>query len=210
MRKVAARVVVHDGGDLRDATQYERMLMKLAEDKRRLKQIQSKQAKADYKRRVLPEYLPWVEGVIAGGSGQQDEVLMAVMVWAVDASCYEVALSTGAYALQHKLAMPDNYRRNVATTLAEEIACAAKRDRDAGVQFDIATLQDTISLTESHDMFDEARAKLLKEAGLAIEPLDPLRALECLALAKGLDEKVGVVKDMERINRKLKNSAGNG
>lgn len=210
LRHVAAKAAVDDGGGLRDATHYERMLMKLGEDKRRLKQIQSKQVKAEYKRKVLPDYLPWVEGVLAAGSGLQDGVLMTVMLWAVDAGCYEMALTIGAYALRFKLAMPDNYKRDTANTLAEEIADAAKRARDEKTAFDAAVLKNALSLTEACDMFDPVRAKLLKETGLAIEQADPQAALEYLARAKSLDDRVGVVKDIERITRNLKNSAGNG
>lgn len=210
LKAAAAKVAVPDGGGLRDATQYERMLMKLAEDKRRLKQIQSNQAKAEYKRQVLPDYLPWVEGVLSAGTGLQDDVLMTVMLWAVDAGSYEVALAIGAYALQFKLAMPDVYKRDAANTLAEEIAEAAKRARDEKSAFDVAVLQGVLALTEPCDMFDPVRAKLLKETGLAIEQTDPQAALDYLARAKSLDDKVGVVKDIERITRTLKNSAGNG
>ncbi len=210
LKRVAAQAAVHDGGGLRDATHYERMLMKLGEDKRRLKQIQSNQAKAEYKRKVLPDYQPWVEGVLLGETGQQDDVLMTVMLWAVDAGNYLTALMIGAYALRFKLAMPDNYKRDAAKTLAEEIADAAKRARDEKTAFDAAVLKHTLSITEACDMFDPVRAKLLKETGLAIEQADPQAALEYLARAKSLDDKVGVVKDIERITRNLKNSAGNG
>lgn len=210
LKHVAAKAAVDDGGGLRDATHYERMLMKLGEDKRRLKQIQSNQAKAEYKRKVLSDYQPWVEGVLMAGTGQQDDVLMTVMLWAVDAGNYLTALMIGAYALRFKLAMPDAYKRDTANTLAEEIAEAAKRARDEKAAFDVAVLKGALSLTEACDMFDPVRAKLLKETGLAIEQADPQAALEYLARAKSLDDRVGVVKDIERITRNLKNSAGNG
>ena len=54
---------------------YELMLYKMADDRRRLKQIQSIQRKIEVKATMLPEYRDWVDGVLASGKGAQDDVL---------------------------------------------------------------------------------------------------------------------------------------
>lgn len=46
------------------ANAYELMLMQLAEHRRRLKQVQSIERKIEAKRTMLPEYMPWVQGVL--------------------------------------------------------------------------------------------------------------------------------------------------
>jgi hypothetical protein len=87
MRESAAKASAVDSG-LENCTAYELMLMKMAEDRRRLKQIQSAEHKAVVKREILPDYVPWVDGVLAAGKGGQDEVLMTVMLWRIDAGDY--------------------------------------------------------------------------------------------------------------------------
>ncbi|UGA39224.1 hypothetical protein JOS77_06535 [Chromobacterium haemolyticum] len=190
-----------------NCTAYELMLVKLAEDKRRLKQIQSMEGKAAVKREVLPDYAPWVEGALEGGRGQPDDVLMTVMTWRIDAGDYSGALDIAEYALAHGLPLPDQFSRTTATVVAEEIADAAKRARDGQQPFDLQTLTYTAELTDKHDMPDQVRAKLLKEAGLILAEQAPAAALEHLRRAQQLDNRVGVKKDIERIERAIKNSA---
>ncbi len=199
-----------DDQPLENASAYELMLLKLAEDRRRLKDVQSMEAKAELKRKLLPDYAPWVEGIIAAGKGAQDDVLMTVMLWRIDAGDFAGALDIAEYALPYKLVMPDRYQRSTATTLVEEIADAAKRARDGKQPFDIAILQRCQALTEAEDMHDQVRAKLHKELGLLQEASDPAGALANLTRAKALHDKVGVVKDIERIEKAIKNNSAPG
>lgn len=207
------------GSTLEGCTQYELMMHKLATDRRRLKAIQSMEAKAVVKREILPEYVPWIEGALATGRGAQDDVLMNVMVWRIDAGDYSGALDIAAYALLHNLSMPDRYARTTATLIAEEIADAAKRARDGKQPFDVEVLTEAEKLTAGHDMPDEVRAKLQKEIGLcfaaqaaeeentALAKLLNESALEHLRRATQLNEKAGVKKDIERIERALNKDA---
>ncbi|WP_047238093.1 phage terminase small subunit [Chromobacterium subtsugae] len=190
-----------------NCTAYDRMLIKLNEDKRRLKQVQSMERKAEVKRQLLPEYAPWVDGVLEGGKGQLDAVLMTVLVWRIDAGDYSGALDIAEYALRHNLPLPDQFNRTTATAIAEEIADAAKRARDGKQPFELQTLTYTSELTDKHDMPDPVRAKLLKETGLAMAEAEPAAALEHLRRAQQLHGAVGVKKDIERIERTIKNSA---
>jgi hypothetical protein len=55
------------------------------------------------------------------------------------------------------------------------------------------------------------RAKLLKAIGYGYDQIsDKPAALECLRKALELHDKVGVKKDIERIEREIKNSGGAG
>jgi hypothetical protein len=206
-------------GQQLDCSEYELMLLKLAEDGRRLKGIQSMEAKAQVKRELLPDYAPWVDGVLAAGKGAQDAVLMTVMVWRIDAGDYAGALDIAAYALLHDLVLPDRYARTTATLVAEEMADAAKRARDGKEAFDVDLLEQTLALTAAHDMPDEVRAKLHKEIGLlyaaqtqgetdlALLRLLSESALENLRRAMQLSDKAGVKKDIERLERTLAKDA---
>jgi hypothetical protein len=57
------------------------MLLQLAEDRRRLKGVQSTVKKAQIKVELLPKYTAWADGVLAAGGAQQDDVLMFLMLW---------------------------------------------------------------------------------------------------------------------------------
>lgn len=194
----------------RDANGYELMLLKLAEDKRRLKDVQSMERKAEVKRQLLPEYGPWIEGVLKGKQGVQDDVLMTVMVWRIDAGDYFGALEIARYAIKHKLSMPDQYKRTTACLIAEEMADAAIKAYEGGIAIDVETLQAAAEITVEEDMPDEVRAKLYKAIGYAMSADKSKtgigKALDYLKRALGLHDKAGVKKDIEKLERELKNS----
>lgn len=157
---------------------YQLMLAKLAADKRTLKTIESIQLKRRKKATLLPEYLPWIDGALAKGQGAQDIVLTTLMVWAIDAGAYGLALRIGAYVLQHAMPLPDQYQRTTATLLLDEFADAYLRGQWAAIKLNTAAhgeaafVEDDThpvehltalgGLTAEHDAPDQARAKLLK------------------------------------------------
>ncbi|PLT16275.1 MULTISPECIES: terminase endonuclease subunit [Ralstonia] len=210
-----------DANPLRHATGHELMLAQLAEHKRQLKAVQSIERKAELKRKLLPEYTAWVEGVLQSDAGLQDEVFMTVMVWHIDVGDLAGALPMAAYAIRHKLAMPDQYQRTTACLIAEEFANMALKAIDAGETVDMVALVSVADLVADEDMPDEVRAKLHKALGYAnyaqAGTADSVRAavLRQTALAElkralELHEKCGVKKDIERIEREIKNAAAAG
>lgn len=199
--------------DMVNATGYELMLAKLHGDRRRLKAIESQAAKIELKRQLLPDYVPWVEGALQG-NGAQDDVLMTVLVWRIDAGDWQGALDIASYAIRHKLQLPDQFQRNLPCLLAEEFADRAAQ----GVPVPRAILQAADQLLEDKDMPDQVRAKLAKAIGMAAlaEAGEGIAgtslglkefAREQLQRAVRLYDKVGVKKDLERLERELKNSA---
>ncbi len=56
LRQSAIEAARQETGPTAHANGYELMLLKLYEDKRRLKQVRSQERKADLKRQLLPEY----------------------------------------------------------------------------------------------------------------------------------------------------------
>ena len=194
-----------DTETLRNASGYEVMLVKLAEDRRRLKDLQSVQAKADLKRELLPDYDGWVRGVLEHGQGAQDDVLATVMLWSIDAGQYQKALDIGAYILRYQLAMPDQFERSPQALLVEEIADAAKRARDGGQPFEVDLLHCALELTDGLDMHDQIRAKAFKELGLLTE--DATKRLQYLQRAQALNANAGVKKEIQAAERAIQNAA---
>lgn len=63
--RIQAEQAAREGGSVRHASGYDLMLLQLAEDRRRLKGIQSTVKKAAIKVELLPKYAAWAEGVLA-------------------------------------------------------------------------------------------------------------------------------------------------
>lgn len=206
MRVSASETARRGAAPLRNATAYEQMLVKLAADCRTLKQIRSTERKADKKRELLPFYLPWVAGVLANGKGAQDDIVMTVMLWRLDADDIAGALEIARYALTWGLTMPvGGHRRTTPYLLAEEVALAAQRLCDAKQSPELALLLDTLALTERADMPDIVRAKLHKITGYVLRDTGKLpEALVHLQRAIQLERTIGVKKDIEQLERQLK------
>lgn len=197
--------------------EYELMQAQLIEHKRRLKDIQSIERKIEAKRQFLPLYRDWVEGTLANGNGAHDLVLMTVLVWLIDVGEYAGALEVARYAMAHQLPMPDQYDRNLATVLLDEIGGAALAGRLVAAEA-VEVLGQVAELTAGSDTPDQARAKLHKALGYAymgrlgtsevdvsqLEPAAARFALSHCRRAFELFEGVGVKKDIERLERRLK------
>ncbi|MEP8907751.1 terminase endonuclease subunit [Enterobacter roggenkampii] len=206
MRVSASETAQRVASPLRNATAYEQMLVKLAADNRTLKQIRSNERKADKKRELLPFYLPWVAGVLANGKGAQDDIVMTVMLWRLDADDIAGALDIARYAMAYGLTMPvGGHRRTTPYLLAEEVALSAQRLRDAKQPVELANLLDTLALTERADMPDIVRAKLHKITGYVLRDAEQLpEALAHLKRAIQLESAIGVRKDIEQLERQLR------
>ncbi|WP_130831133.1 phage terminase small subunit [[Erwinia] mediterraneensis] len=206
-RFIQAQEAARQGGNIRHTSGYDQMLMQLDEDRRRLKSVQSTVKKAEIKQELLPKYAVWVEAMLAADVVQQDDVLMYVMLWRIDAGDYAGALTIGRHALRHGWVMPQGFNRNVQTVLAEEIADAAKAAILAQAPFDADLLVQTLDVIGDRDMPDQSRARLHKSLGWLLRESDPATALCHLKHALQLDERSGVKKDIEQLERKLRNAS---
>ena len=199
-------------------TSYELMLAKLQQDQQRLKQVQSQRDKGKVKATLLPEYVPYVDGILAAGQGAQDDVLVTIMVWRFDAGDYSGGLDIAEYAIRHNLQTPNRFNRTTGCLVAEEVAEAALTAQKAGCEFPIDILTRTAVLTAEQDMPDEARAKLTLALGRAtLTGLDENTPGQPGQLQAGIDllkeaiqrhNSCGGKKDLERAERLLKKHAG--
>jgi hypothetical protein len=198
---------------------YELQMAQLHQHYQQLKGIQSTQAKEELKAKLLPDYAPYIAGVLASGQGAQDEVVTTIMLWRFDAGDYQGGLEIAAYVLKHGLTMPDRFARTTGCLVGEEVAEAALKALKAGGTFDIGLLAEADRLTAGHDMPDEARAKLMLAIGkVAAGQVDDKKTkpgdLQSLTVARQfitraieLHDKCGGKKDLERVERLLKKHA---
>ncbi len=192
-------------------TAHEQILHRLRMDQSALKRVQSDQAKAEMKKQLLPHYEGWIEGTLDGNSGRQDEVIVTLMIWAIDAGDYPLAVRIGRYVIEHNLAMPDQFRRTAATALVEElcdpILVQVKADESTDLTAHLQVLDELAHIVDGKDMPDVVLAKLFKVRGFALRGGDDAaqaKALELLRQALKLDANAGVKKAIESLARQVK------
>ncbi|WP_413615761.1 phage terminase small subunit [Halomonas cupida] len=204
--------------------QYELFATALWEARQALKGIKSVEAKVARKRELLPQFAPYVDGVLSAGAGAQDDVLVTVMLWRLDVGDIAGALTIAEYAIEHGLDTPDRFERDTASLVAEQVAEEALKqlqaNRDEGEASDsgdaaahlVMHLVTAEALTRDADMHDQVRAKLHKALGYAYRDkgnsLD--EALKHLRRALELNDKVGVKKDIEQLERLAKQQNAGG
>ncbi|HBR2944158.1 TPA: terminase [Klebsiella pneumoniae] len=192
-------------------TAHEQIMHRLRMDQSALRRVQSDQAKAAMKRQLLPHYEGWIEGTLDGDSGRQDEVIVTLMVWAIDAGDYALAARIGRYVVTHGLLMPDRFNRTAATVLVDEICdpilVQVKADDATDVTPYLAVLDEVADFTSGSDMPDVVRAKLCKARAFALRngtTEEQITALELLRQALTLDAGAGVKKEIDRLARVVK------
>lgn len=196
---------------------FEMQMAQLYEFKKRLKDVQSMEGKAKLKASMLPEMAPYLDGVLASDAGTQDEVLMTALIWSIDAGLYQRALELAEYAVRHELKMPDQYQRTLATALQDEFADAVLTGALKGDEA-MTVAGKVLQLTDALDSHDQAKAKLYKAGGYAllgktttngadlkkVELNACAKALPLLRQAMALHAGIGVKKDIERLEQRLK------
>ncbi|WP_069337144.1 phage terminase small subunit [Sphingobium yanoikuyae] len=207
------------------ASAYQLQLAELDTDLKALKAIQALDRKIDLKRELIEKYDPWVSGVIdgvaAGGKPVQDDIVLHMMMWALDIGDHERALSTVSYVLDHDLALPERFSRTAPTFIAEVSADNALTRLQQGEDCDLDWLGFVADATAGKDMLDPVRAKLCKAIGLALgrraEAMEPgdsgpaggkgaalSAALAQLKEALRLHSAIGVKKEIDRLERLAK------
>ncbi|SDK68317.1 phage terminase small subunit [Billgrantia gudaonensis] len=211
-----------DPGQPQNGEQYELHAAALWEARRTLKAIKSTQAKIAKKRELLPAFDAYVTGVLEAGTGAQDDVLVTVMLWRLDVGDLAGGLAIAEYALRHGLDTPDRFERDTPAIVAEQLAEEAMRQLDAAAREDagvelghvaadlVMHLSRAEALTRDADMHDPVRAKLHKALGYAYRDTGhhAAEAVEHLRRALQLNERAGVKKDIEKLERELKNAGG--
>ena len=201
-------------------TAYERQLLQLDTHQQQLRNLQSMEARAEMKAKLLPEYASYLQGVLEAGESAQDNVLVTLMLWNFDCANIGAALDLAAVALKSNMAMPESHKRNLATVVVEETAELLLGGKGAETTDEaLDYLNKAEVMTDGMDMPDAVRAKLLKAKGRALRATefgedDPEgakvfaeMALTNLKRALQLDKNAGVKKDIEQLERAIKNAA---
>jgi hypothetical protein len=208
------------------AGEYQALLVQLHEDLRKLHEIQSRDAKAALKAKLIDAYLPWVNGVLAGAAeglpAPQDEIVVTVFIWAIDIRNWSLAVMVGAHIFAHGLQLPERFHRTAGGLLVSEIADAAINDAGSVPHEALTGVAAMVGEGPAWDMKDETRARLHRAIGESwarlAEAFDPAAesapaggkamlldaALTALREAMRLHSAVGVKKLVEQLEREAK------
>lgn len=192
------------GATRQDASVYQLQLAELKNDKSLLSHIKSDESRAEAKAKLIPKYLPYVEGILAANQKVEDEIVTTIMLWCLDAGMFDLGLKIAVFALEHGLDMPDSFSRDTPSIVAEEIANAALSKLKAGDVFNLNILLQAEQLTESYDLHDPIRAKLYCAIGkifLSVENYVP--AIEYMKKAIAKKDNVGCKQDLDRAEKLL-------
>lgn len=182
-----------------------RMQARLVSDTDHLKRFKSVKSKIDHKRKILPEYAPYVAGVLAANVGGDDAIISTVMIWHLDVGDWSAGLELADYAIRHKLTMPERFARSVPELVLETVAEAAQKaiDTKTADKAIAEALDRAMILTDGADMPDIIRAKAGKAAGLLLMNDNPAEALKHLRLALGFDPAIGVKKVITQLEKDI-------
>ena len=224
------RVRATQAGQTAALDEAQRAMHWLHAQKGLLSGIQSHQARHAHKAQVLPEILPYIDGVLAAAHKQAqagqavpaDPVLAHCAVWAIDAGDWPLAVRLAEHLIQHGLPMPDEFERTAATAFADLMSEAALYGRlPAGLVAHY--MQQVAYITREQDMPDQTRAKVHKSiaygmagktmlAGQAgewagLDAATLAMALQHLTQAERLDADCGVKKDIAAVQKLLAQAA---
>lgn len=174
--------------------------LKFWNDDQQLSNIQSISHKTELKKEFLPFYLPWIEGTIAEGVGGQNDMLVKLMVWCLDAHEFKTALDIAEYALLNDFVMPEPFTRDVATVFVEQLSDEMLKNVD-NVYAHADLIQRAVDSTTAQDMPDQVRAKLYRVLGDSLKDAKPDDAIHAYETAIKLDDSVGCKKDLTQLRK---------
>jgi tetratricopeptide (TPR) repeat protein len=108
------------------------MTSALAEDCARLSDLNSIEARQRLKHdELLPKYLEYVQRYRESGLNHANPVLMQVLVWLFDTEQFEPALELADFAIKQGQTMPERFRRDIPTFVADMVIDWAEAEQKA-------------------------------------------------------------------------------
>ena len=167
-----------------------------------LKDNKSVQDKIELKKQWLPEYYGYIDGCLAISPSAQNTSLVTLIIWAVDAGQYELAVRIAEYALLNDMVMPEGHSRGIAEFVTEQCASDFNDDIDLAIE-NAEVIQRIIDLGVGEQMVDQVRAKIFRSLGDALNEAQPVEALNAYKNALRLNSKVGCKKEVTALEKLL-------
>nr|WP_189672599.1 phage terminase small subunit [Pseudomonas sp. SWRI51] len=170
------------------------MVAGLDEDLARVSAIKGLSSRQDLKRNeLLPKYQEYVDRYLASGLVYQNRVLVQVMVWLFDTAQFEDALALADIAMEQGQEMPERFKRDIPTFVADAVCEWAYDEHQAGRSPEPYLSELLPRVDGEWDLPEQIPAKYHKLIGIrALEAKEWPTAIKHLERAAELYPKVGV------------------
>lgn len=167
-----------------------------------LKDIRSVEQKIALKSEWLPQYMGFIEASLSQSPAPQNNVLMYMLVWAIDAQNLALSYLIAQHGILNKMVMPEGFTRSIAEVVADEVGEICIKNPDLAIEHG-ELLKQFAELIQGEDLADQAHAKLYKAIGMALEDSQPSDALMAYKNALRLNTGIGVKTSISRLEKLL-------
>ena len=177
----------------------------LAQDLERIGAINSRELRQQLKRdELLPKYLDYVQRYRDSGLSFPNLVVMQVLVWLFDTAQFEAGLDLANFAMSQDQQLPERFKRDVPTFVADEVIDWAEAEYKAKRSPE-PYLSNLLPLVDGEwQLFERIPARYHKQIGiLALDQRDFAKAITHFERAEVLFESIGVGTRLEGARKAL-------
>ncbi len=180
-----------------DKARFELLLTSLENDCSRISALPQGPLRTDLKRVLLKTWLPVIDAYLAGGQAYQNIALTQVMVWCFDVGDINEALRLGDAAIAQNQPMPERYKRNIKTYVADAFIdwCKDQQTNGGAVEPYFSRMLEQVMSWPIHNVIKLKYARLAalesKTAG------NPEEALKWCDVAESIDPRKAQVKTLK-------------
>jgi hypothetical protein len=177
----------------------------LAQDLERIGAINSRELRQQLKRDdLLPKYLDYVQRYRDSGLSFPNLVVMQVLVWLFDTEQFEAGLDLANFAMSQEQQLPERFKRDVPTFVADEVIDWAEAEYKAKRSPE-PYLSNLLPLVDGEwKLFERIPARYHKQIGiLALDQREFAKAITHFERAEALYEGIGVGTRLEGARKAL-------
>jgi hypothetical protein len=177
----------------------------LAQDLERIGAINSRELRQQLKRdELLPKYLDYVQRYRDSGLSFPNSVVMQVLVWLFDTVQFEAGLDLANFAMSQDQQLPERFKRDVPTFVADEVIDWAEAEYKAKRSPE-PYLSNLLPLVDGEwTLFERIPARYHKQIGiLALDQREFAKAITHFERAEALYEGIGVGTRLEGARKAL-------
>jgi hypothetical protein len=183
----------------------------LAQDLERLGEMDNHGLRQQLKRdELLPKYLDYVQRYRDSGLSFPNSVVTQVLVWLFDTEQFEAGLDLATFAMEQGQQMPERFKRNVQTFVADAVIEWAEAEQKAGRSPE-PYLSDLLPRVDDEwKLTEQIPAKYHKLIGIrALDTRDWAKAITHFERASELHDGIGVGTRLEGARKALAKELAN-
>jgi len=183
----------------------------LAQDLERLSAINSRELRQQLKRDdLLPKYLDYVQRYRDSGLNFPNSVVMQVLVWLFDTEQFEAGLDLANFAMEQGQPMPERFKRDVPTFVADAVIEWAEAEQKAGRSPEPYVSDLLPRVDDEWQLTEQIPAKYHKLLGIrALDAREWTKAITHFERATELHAAVGVGTRLEGARKALAKELAN-